>query len=251
MTLDMTAAFDCIRHEILLQKLPLYKFGNGTVEWIRSYLSFRSNFVEIGDKRSRIHPAPTDVPQGSCLGPLLYLIAMNELPEAVRNVDCRNENHNDQKELFGRECLECGTLPIFADDGIYIYAGENRNANQWLKKSLNESKHSWQQMDSRSTTQKRAWRKLWLNKRGGDWEGPHPPSKSSQWRRVQWLKKPLKMWKHSDFSELIFRITTHGYITSQRGIKQSYRLWKGSSAHYTISGTLYHGRAGGSLQTQS
>ena len=130
MTIDMSAAFDCVRHDVLLQKLPMYKFGRKTCLWIQSYLEHRSNFVEIGDRRSRIAPAPTGVPQGSCLGPLLYLIALNELPETAKDPNCENSAHDNVTKLFGDECPECGSLPIFADDGMYVFSSNSRRTNQ-------------------------------------------------------------------------------------------------------------------------
>ena len=98
-------------------------------------LEFRSNFVEIGDKKSKITPAPTGVPQGSCLGPLLYLIAMNELPETVRDDNCRNTEHDNTENLFGGACTDCGTLPVFADDRIFLYSGKTRSKNQSMIES--------------------------------------------------------------------------------------------------------------------
>ena len=131
MSVDMSAAFDMVSHELLLRKLPLYKIGPQTQEWIRSYLQSRSNFVEIGDKRSAITPATSGVPQGSCLGPLLYLLFMNEFPESIRDAEeCGNPVHLDSEKLFGGECTNCGTLPVYADDGIFVFTGKNRQFNQ-------------------------------------------------------------------------------------------------------------------------
>ena len=130
MSVDMSAAFDCIRHKLILKKLPFYNVGKHTCDWIQSYLEYRSNYVEIGDKQSRIQPAPTGVPQGSCLGPLLYLIAMNELPETVHDENCSNEAHENTDDLFGSACSDCGSLPVYADDGIFLFTGRNRPSNQ-------------------------------------------------------------------------------------------------------------------------
>ena len=52
MSVDMSAAFDCIRHNLILRKLPYYNIGEHTCNWIRDYLHYRSNYVEIGNKQS-------------------------------------------------------------------------------------------------------------------------------------------------------------------------------------------------------
>ena len=70
------------------------------------------------------------VPQGSCLGPLLYLIAMNEMPEAARMENCDNVAHENTKDLFGSTCEDCGSLPVYADDGMFMIAGKSRLNNQ-------------------------------------------------------------------------------------------------------------------------
>ena len=54
MSMDMSTAFDCVSHELLLRKLPCYRIGQGTREWIKSYLNHRSIYVEVGDKTSVI-----------------------------------------------------------------------------------------------------------------------------------------------------------------------------------------------------
>ena len=54
MSIDETAAFDCVCREILLEKLKLYKFGSSLTDWILSYMSHRSQFVSIGTKQSDI-----------------------------------------------------------------------------------------------------------------------------------------------------------------------------------------------------
>ena len=131
MSVDMSAAFDMVRHDLLLQKLKYYKIGQNTLQWIQSYLSHRSSFVEIGEKQSRIVPTINGVPQGSCLGPLLYLIFMNKFPESVRDATgCDGIGHQEFKKLFGSECEKCGILPVFADDSLYLFSGKFRAENQ-------------------------------------------------------------------------------------------------------------------------
>ena len=72
---DVSSAFDSVDHSILLQRLST-SFGlvDQPLEWLRSFLTDRSNCVVLGSSRSLWVPAPLGVPQGSVLGPLLYLL---------------------------------------------------------------------------------------------------------------------------------------------------------------------------------
>ena len=69
MGVDETAAFDCISHKILIEKMRAYNFHPETVTWMSSYLEFRSSYIAIGGHNSRIEPVSRGVPQGSILGP--------------------------------------------------------------------------------------------------------------------------------------------------------------------------------------
>ena len=72
MLIDQSAAFDMVDPEILDQKLALYKFSDKTRNWLRSYLSHRSQYVNVGAAKSNIRSVKIGVPQGSVLGPILY-----------------------------------------------------------------------------------------------------------------------------------------------------------------------------------
>ena len=72
MFLDMSAAFDCVRHTTILEKMKLYKFGQETIKLMESYLSHRSQFVEINGQSSEILWIKQGVPQGRNLGPFLF-----------------------------------------------------------------------------------------------------------------------------------------------------------------------------------
>ena len=60
---------------------------------------------------------------------------MNELPETVRDVNCRNIAHDNTVDLFGGACSDCGSLPVFTDDRIFLFSGRNWPTNQSMIES--------------------------------------------------------------------------------------------------------------------
>jgi len=96
--LDMSKGFDSVDHQILLRELQEVGASTSMLQWFNSYLTNRCQVV-------RIHSAVSDplldergVPQGSILGPLLFSIYVNDLPEAPRN--CSTECYVDDTKLF-------------------------------------------------------------------------------------------------------------------------------------------------------
>ena len=75
----MSKAFDTLDHEILLHKLSFYGVQNTSLNLFKSYLSERSQFVSIGGTSSPLRTINTGVPKGSILGPLLFIIHINDL----------------------------------------------------------------------------------------------------------------------------------------------------------------------------
>jgi hypothetical protein len=79
--LDLSKAFDTLNHDILLTKLSFYGIKNTPLLWFKNYLKNRMQYVQLDDTKSTLLPISTGVPQGSILGPLLFIIYMNDISE--------------------------------------------------------------------------------------------------------------------------------------------------------------------------
>ena len=110
--IDLQKVFDTINHDILLKKLGIIGFSNHIVKWFQSYLSNRKFTVNLENSFSEVSSMSCGVPQGSILGPLLFLIYVNDMPMAVK---CN---------LF-----------LYADDTCLVFQSKNVKD---IEKQLNE-----------------------------------------------------------------------------------------------------------------
>ena len=83
--LDLTAAFDTVNHNLLISRLSSVGITGLALQWLQSYLADRHQYISMGSHKSGIAPVDRGVPQGSVLGPLLFIIYISPLGQIIRN----------------------------------------------------------------------------------------------------------------------------------------------------------------------
>ena len=122
----MSKAFDTLSHDILLRKLHKYGIRGTSLDWFKSYLSNRSMRVKIQSSNGKMeyssyHHLTYGTPQGSCLGPLLFLIFINDLHYSVSH----------------------GTSLLFADDATLLHSHKDLRYLKWTVETDLNSLMDW------------------------------------------------------------------------------------------------------------
>ena len=82
--LDLSKAFDTLDHEIIFANLEHYGIRDVALRWIKSYFSCRQQFVQFNEASSTKQTIKCGVPQGSILGPIFFILYINDLPNASK-----------------------------------------------------------------------------------------------------------------------------------------------------------------------
>ncbi len=98
--LDLSAAFDTVDHLVLITRLDTVFGVSIALNWFRSYLSDRKQFVSIGGFRSKIGVVQSGVPQGSILGPLLFNIYIFTLGQLLRSLGLKFHLYADDTQYL-------------------------------------------------------------------------------------------------------------------------------------------------------
>ena len=142
--IDLQKAFDTVNHDILLKKMEFIGFSEETTKWFKSYLSNRKFKVHIKNTFSEPGNLLCGVPQGSILGPLLFLLYINDMPQAVdcelllyADDTCLIFQHKDITEIESALNKNFSMLcDWFVDNKLSIHFGEDKT-----KSILFGSKH--------------------------------------------------------------------------------------------------------------
>ena len=137
--IDLSKAFDCLDHNILLSKLKFYRLNDNAIRLLKNYLSNRDQYVQLGNTKSQLHRISRGISQDSVMGPLLFNIVINDLNAATNKFDIIM--YTDDTTLFSTlETFGNTNRPTEIENSI---SNEISKITTWLhsnKLKLNASK---------------------------------------------------------------------------------------------------------------
>ena len=118
--IDLRKAFNLLNHDILLAKLKCYGVSENTLKWFKSYLSDRRQYVHFNGTKSSELQCNYGIPQGSILGPLMFILYINDLPVHLHQL----------------------SIHMYADDTIIYFISEDLNG---VKQTINNELNNFSQ----------------------------------------------------------------------------------------------------------
>ena len=145
---ELQKAFDTVEHDILLAKLEHYGIHGLANEWFRSYLSNRKQYVSINSHESSLASVLYGVPQGSVLGPLLFLIYINDVNQAIKF--CKVHHFADDTNLlhFNKSFAKLNKLVNLDTKNLTVWLNANKISLNVDKTELVIFKHQRKKLDT-------------------------------------------------------------------------------------------------------
>lgn len=123
--IDFRKAFDMVDHTRLIQKLTFYKVSDAALQWFTSYLSTRLQTIKSEQGLSEFSQTLSGVPQGSILGPTLFLLFINDLPLSI--IHCSSDFYADDSTLHVSGKTKCEIETKLQTDSNRVDAWSTRN----------------------------------------------------------------------------------------------------------------------------
>ena len=129
--LDFRKAFDLVSHELLIYKMSKYGIDGKLLEWVKNWLHDRTQRVVIRGTASESFKVTSGVPQGSVLGPILFLIYINDLPS---NVISPVSLFADDSKIFTRIVTKAQDTRIMGPNGNEVLQNDLNKIQEWARK---------------------------------------------------------------------------------------------------------------------